>query len=539
MRAPAPAAKASPHVQPGAKDDAPEPKGSARSTPDQPLSGPVRARELIGGVPPMLILASASGVMAILLLAQVGSRGDSSASAVSSAVVAIDAGNTGVVAPPGDSGGADAEVDAAEAPPAGPPVWRVSSLAKEPSVELVDGVMGKRPLLAALAASGVPKAEALRLVHSFDPVRSFDDCGQKDTFLLAREKATGKIVAFEYATSPFEVWQAKANEGGELEARKLDLHVAKKHVAVAVTVGSDLRASIVETGLDDDLLPLLDDALEGHAELSDLHPGARLRILAVEDRVDGEFVRYEALEAVEYIPASFDAKPLRVYFFAKEPTTTWLARSAKQRETSKAPSFFYDAKGRQPMHGGWKSPVPFARIASRFNPKRMHPVLHVVMPHNGVDFAAPPGTPVYVTAEGTVKSVGNGGPCGNMVQVTHANNFTSAYCHLSRFASGLHAGQHIEARQLVGYVGATGRTTGPHLHFAVKRGEAFIDPLALKLDGVRVVPLGDRAEFERERAELDLALDAIPLPPPVALGDAGATAVEVDAGSDDIFEESP
>ena len=260
---------------------------------------------------------------------------------------------------------------------------------------------------------------------------------------------------------------------------------------------------------------MLDDALEGHAELSDLHPGARLRILALEDRVDGAFARYEELEAVEYIPAAFDPKPLRVYFFAKAPTTTWLARSAKQHDTAKTPSFFYDAKGHQPMHGGWKSPVPFARIASRFNPKRMHPVLHVIMPHNGVDFAAPPGTPVYVTAEGTVKSVGGGGPCGNMVQVTHANDYTSAYCHLSRFASGLHAGQHLESRQLVGYVGATGRTTGPHLHFAVKRGETFIDPLALKLDGVRVVPLADRAEFERVRAELDLGLDAIPLPPPV------------------------
>jgi murein DD-endopeptidase MepM/ murein hydrolase activator NlpD len=502
----------------------------------------------------MLILASASGVMAILLLAQIGPRKDYSASGVSSAVVAIDptnTGNSGPLGPLGDAAAGDAQADAAESSPAGPSTWRVSSLAKEPGVELLDGVLGKRPLLVALAASGVSKGEALRLVHAFDGVRSFDDSGQKDTFLLAREKATGKIIAFEYATSPSEVWQARESEpfdagepgdarehAQELAARKLDLRPAKNRVAVAVTVGSDLRASIVDTGLDDDLLPLLDDALEGHAELSDLHAGARLRILAVEDRVDGAFVRYEGVEAVEYIPPAADAKPLRVYFFAKEPTTTWLARSARQHETSKAPSFYYDSKGRQPMHGGWKSPVPFARIASRFNPKRMHPVLHVVMPHNGVDFAAPPGTPVYVTAEGTVKSAGNGGPCGNMVQVTHANNFTSAYCHLSRFASGLHAGQHLEARQLVGYVGATGRTTGPHLHFAVKRGEAFIDPLALKLDGVRVVPLADRAEFERQRAELDLALDEIPLPAPMPMADAGV-ALEIDAGSDEIFEENP
>jgi murein DD-endopeptidase MepM/ murein hydrolase activator NlpD len=496
----------------------------------------------------MLILAAASGVMAILLIAQMTppiTPGAVPASATVQASVAADGGL--------DAGETDAAADAAEddAPP--PTTWRVSDLARDPTVELIDGTMQRRTLLNALTSSGISKGEVARIEHAFDGVRTFDDAGPKDSFTVAREKATGSVVAFEYATSPFDVWQARsAADAGEaadasepgapamaLLAKKLDLHVEKKHVAVGIAIGDDLRGSIVAAGLDDDMLPLLDDALDGHAELSDLRPGARLRLLAVEDRVGGAFVKYEALEAVEYTPAlaSGDQRPLRVYYFAKAPTTTWLARSSKQKEGAKVASFFYDAKGRQPMQGGWKSPVPFARIASRFNPKRMHPVLHVVMPHNGVDFAAPPGTPVYSTAEGTVKSVGGGGPCGNMVQILHANNYTSAYCHLSRFAAGLHPGQHVEVRQLVGYVGATGRTTGPHLHFAVKRGDAFIDPLALKLDGVRVVPLADRADFERDRAELDLALDAITLPLPTGGADAGAGASTYDAGSDEVFEE--
>jgi murein DD-endopeptidase MepM/ murein hydrolase activator NlpD len=168
----------------------------------------------------------------------------------------------------------------------------------------------------------------------------------------------------------------------------------------------------------------------------------------------------------------------------------------------------------------------------------MHPVLHTIMPHNGVDFAAPPGTPVYSTAAGVVKSVGDSGPCGNMVQVAHANGLVSAYCHLSRFAAGLHAGQHVDPRQLVGYVGQTGRTTGPHLHFAIKRGESFLDPLALKLDGVRVVPLADRSEFERMRAELDIALDGIAQPAAAAFD--GGVSSDDDAGTDEtVFEEAP
>jgi murein DD-endopeptidase MepM/ murein hydrolase activator NlpD len=139
-------------------------------------------------------------------------------------------------------------------------------------------------------------------------------------------------------------------------------------------------------------------------------------------------------------------------------------------------------------------------------------VLHVVMPHNGIDFGASTGTPVFAASSGTVHSAGDGGPCGNMVQIEHGSGLTTAYCHLSRFAPGLRPGQHVEARQLVGYVGQTGRVTGPHLHFAVKRGSNFIDPLALKMDGVRTLPPADREAFAKKRAELDAALEAVTLP---------------------------
>jgi murein DD-endopeptidase MepM/ murein hydrolase activator NlpD len=164
-----------------------------------------------------------------------------------------------------------------------------------------------------------------------------------------------------------------------------------------------------------------------------------------------------------------------------------------------------------------------ARISSRFNPNRMHPVLHVIMPHNGVDFAAAPGTPVYAAAAGTIRSVGDSGPCGNMVQIDHGvpagggTNLISAYCHLSRFAN-ISAGEHVEARQLIGYVGQTGRATGPHLHFAVKRlnpttgMEQFIDPLSMRLDGVRIIPPRFRGDFDELKKTLDAEIDSITLP---------------------------
>jgi murein DD-endopeptidase MepM/ murein hydrolase activator NlpD len=143
---------------------------------------------------------------------------------------------------------------------------------------------------------------------------------------------------------------------------------------------------------------------------------------------------------------------------------------------------------------------------------RMHPILHVVMPHNGVDFVADAGTPVFAACHGSIESVGDSGPSGNLVTIRHADGISTGYAHLSRFAPRLAAGQSVETRQLVGYVGSTGRSTGPHLHFSAKRNGIFIDPLSLKLDGDRVLPRNERTEFDEERAPLDKILDTIPLP---------------------------
>ncbi len=405
----------------------------------------------------------------------------------------VDAGAAALL--PAVDAGEDAS-DAGAAP--AEPIFRVADLKKDPTVTVVEGTVGKRPLLTALAAAGILHPDTRRILKAFDGVHDLDHARPKDTFVFAKEKQGGKLVAFEYATSVSDVWQAREAEGGVLEAKKLDLPVEQRRVALGLSVGSDLRESLVKAGLDDDMMGLLDDALEGRVELAEIHPGTRMRLLATEERVSGEFVRYSELDALEYVPADPHLEPVRVYRLPREGSHA-----------------FYDAKGQQPTRGGWRKPVPLARIASRFNPHRMHPVLHVVMPHNGVDFAAPPGTPVYAAAAGVVKTVGDLGPGGNTVLITHAaTGLTSGYCHLSRFASGIHVGTKVDVRQLIGYVGATGRVTGPHLHFSIKRGDVFIDPLSLKLDGVRVVPPSEREPFDASRAKLDAELDAVALPPP-------------------------
>jgi murein DD-endopeptidase MepM/ murein hydrolase activator NlpD len=493
---------------------------------------PRKAKELPVRTRVALAIVGGAALVAAIVVPIVTGSFNAEPAAASAAPLAATLAGTGAVT---DDGGTDAAPDASEeAASARTPTWRVAQLADDPDVTLAEVVVARRPLLSALGAAGLPRAEAQRIARSLDDVREVDRFGAKDTVTVARDKASGRVVAYEVASSPTDVWQAReqaqADGTNRLVARKLDLSSERVRVRKAVLVGPDLRASFVDAGLGpiDDVLSMLDDALEGHAELSDIRTGARLRLVATQERVEGAFARWASLDAVEYFPAGAGAPPVRVYFLGGD----------EERHRASERRAWYDAKGRQPYHGGWRSPVPLARIASRFNPHRMHPVLHVVMPHNGVDFAAPSGAPVYATAAGVVISAGNGGPCGNMVEIAHEGGVTSVYCHLSRFAPGLHAGQHVESRQLIAYVGQTGRVTGPHLHFGIKKNGVFIDPMTMRLDGVRVVPRGRREEFERLRTALDAELDAIPLPAQEASGAPPAVA-EPTEPAETFYEEPP
>lgn len=401
-----------------------------------------------------------------------------------------------------DDAGALAAADGGAKAPEGPrfvPAWRVAALKTEPNVEIVEGVLGKRSFAASLAQTNLSKAEIRRVTHAIEGIRRVEHPAPKDAFVLARDKAKGTVLAFEYVASPTDIWQAKGEE--PFVAKKLELFVERKRITSALTMTADVAKAVTATGLREEIREAIDDALDGHLDLASMKPGMRMRMVVTEESVEGAFSRYR----VEAMEVASGGSPLRVYFYERDPATPGNPKRAPHPG-------YYDAKGQQAYKGAFRSPLPMARVTSRFNPRRMHPVLHTVMPHNGVDFGASTGTPVFASAPGTITTAGNGGPCGNMVEISHAGGLNTAYCHLSRFAAGLHPGQHVEARQLVGYVGQTGRATGPHLHFVAKRAGVFIDPLVLKMDGVRVLPGADREAFAARRTELDAALDAIPLP---------------------------
>ncbi|WP_437991708.1 M23 family metallopeptidase [Sorangium sp. So ce145] len=207
----------------------------------------------------------------------------------------------------------------------------------------------------------------------------------------------------------------------------------------------------------------------------------------------------------------------------KEPRVLALAvRAAGQPEArfyrfdGNATGRLVDEEGRELVPNPWQAPLATLRRTSPFNPKRMHPVLHRVRPHEGTDYGAPSGTPVYAALEGSVSWVGPHGGHGNWVAIQHENGVETGYAHLSRFAAGLKRGDHVATHQLVGYVGSTGRSTGPHLHFSASRNGVYFDAETLLAMRLRELPADQRDAFRAEKGELDRELDDIGDPLPAA-----------------------
>lgn len=378
-----------------------------------------------------------------------------------------------------------------------PGPWRIKEMEKDPAVIMVTGLMEKKSFIDALDEKKVPKAQAYRIMKAFDSVRKFDHCGKKDRFTVALEKGSMRVKAFEYEINPTEIYQAREDAQGLLQGAKLDMKIAENEFAGSFYVQKDVSKSYEEGGFENGILGSIDEALVGRMSCDAFEEGGTVRVIALEETALGLFVRYKRVLALEYKPADPNGKPVRIYYF-----------SGGQSKG------YWDDKGKQMYGGGFQKPVP-GPITSPFNPKRMHPVLHTIMPHQGTDIGAPMGTPVVASYKGTVQFVGNGGPAGNLVTILHANGVETGYAHLSRFVPGMKIGDKVGTKQLVGYVGSTGRSTGPHLHFSAKKNGQFFDAMTLlAIDKERVMPAEDRQAFMQFKAEMDRRLDAIPLPEP-------------------------
>jgi murein DD-endopeptidase MepM/ murein hydrolase activator NlpD len=222
---------------------------------------------------------------------------------------------------------------------------------------------------------------------------------------------------------------------------------------------------------------------------ADTRSGDRFRLL-VEKRYAGEsFVTYGRVLAAQYT--------------SSRRTLTGIGYTpGKQRFD------YFDLDGRSLRKSFLKSPLEFTRITSRFTYARPHPILGGTMPHLAVDYGAPPGTPVRAVGDGVVAEAGWDGSYGLTARLRHRSGYETIYAHLSRLAAGTRAGARVNQRQVIGYVGSTGRSTGPHLHYEVVKNGRRVNPLNERFIPGDPIPAREREEFERHARALLERLDA-------------------------------
>lgn len=294
---------------------------------------------------------------------------------------------------------------------------------------------------------------------------------------LAYERSATDYVVFGFANDSITV-----TEG----AKELTLRRQKK----SATIHSSLWGAIMEQNLPYALAAELEDIYQWTVDFFGIQKGDNFTVIYDEKFID------------DSIPAGIG----RVWG-AKFTHAGKEYYAIPFRQNEKIQYWEYDgASLRKQM---LKAPLKYTRISSRFTYARKHPIYKVYRPHTGVDYAAPKGTPVHATADGTVIFKDWGGGGGNTLKIKHAGNLMTGYLHLSGYAKGIRQGSHVSQGQLIGYVGSTGASTGPHLDYRIWKNGKPIDPLKIPQEPAEPIAKANRAEFEfvRDRIVAELEGD--------------------------------
>ena len=422
------------------------------------------------------LLAASAALAAILAIALLGALGRLRAP-VEPEVAALAPDAAAVATTP-----QAAAPTAAPAPAARPPL-RMSVL----TVRLARNQTLSQALSRLKLAPGQAKAILAALADKFPFRRSRPG----DQIQVERVEGEEVLRRFTYRQSAADEWTVVPDEGGALRGEKRTVALTTEVARIDVEIRGSVWESLQKAGEDPALAVAAADVLAWDVDFyQDVRAGDRMRVLVEKVFADGKLLRYGEVLAAGYEGAVTGAKRLFRY---TDPTG----------QTS-----YYDDQGHSARRGFLKSPLKYAHLTSGFG-ARMHPLLGYVKAHQGVDYGAPVGTSVWAVGDGTVAQAGWNGACGKSVTLHHRNGLDTVYCHLSAVA--VHAGARVTQKQLIGAVGTTGRSTGPHLHYAVRRNGAFVNPLSLKVPREAPIAEAHRADFEAKVAPLRAKLDGAPV----------------------------
>ena len=339
-----------------------------------------------------------------------------------------------------------------------------------------------------LIKEGINAVEILELQEK---LKSVIDCNQipigaKYTLKYNPE---GELKEFIYETSPLDVLHINILDS---EYNELEIHqesIDKTVVKLEGIIKSSLYESMMECADSPQLAIQIADIFGWQIDfLTECREGDTFKIL-VEKQHRGDFYRWGKVLAAQY-----EGEHLSTH-------------TAVLFEDPSGHIDYYNEKGESLRKAFLRAPLNYKYISSYFSKNRLHPILRIWRPHLAIDYAAPTGTPISTIGDGSVIFAGWKSGYGNYIQIRHPNNYVTGYGHLSRFANGLKKGKKVVQGEVIGYVGATGLATGPHLDFSISKNGERIDFLKLKLPSASSVDSQYMDQFEEVKNELIAQLE--------------------------------
>ncbi len=293
----------------------------------------------------------------------------------------------------------------------------------------------------------------------------------------------GSFRAFHYEINKEKILQVE-QDGDSFVARAVPIDYTIVLTHVKGTITSNLSNAVADNGEGVGLAIALAKVFASEINfITDLREGDSFEVLVEKRYRHDDFKGYGRLVGARFTNQD-------------KLHTAYLFRTASGRES------YYTAKGENLHRELLKAPLSFLRVTSRYSMARKHPVYGNVRPHQGIDYGAPKGTLIMAVGNGVITKIGWAGGYGKQITIRHANGLESMYAHMSRFASGMSKGKRVRQGQTIGYVGATGTATGPHLDFRIKQGGKFVNPAKL------VVPR-DRGIDKKQKAKFNATVEAV------------------------------
>ncbi|MDP2699886.1 M23 family metallopeptidase [Thalassospira sp.] len=370
-------------------------------------------------------------------------------------------------------------------PPSGTPSETARAIGPEelePRLETVTLEKGSN-LMVALTNAGLDRSiafqaiEALRDVYNPRKLRA----GQEFDLVYASESAgdSDLLDALRFQPDPETIVSVSRTETGfEASADKIELTAARS--ISAGTIDQSLFLAAEKTGMPISVLMDLINIYSYEVDFQrDIQPGDSFEVMYEALQNDkGDLVRHGG---VLYASMTLSGQKVRLYSYTDSTGETG----------------YYNEKGESYRRALMRTPINGARLSSGFG-KRKHPILGYTKMHQGVDFAAPPGTPIFAAGNGTVQQIGRNGGYGNYIRLRHTDSYDTAYAHMKGFAKGLRQGARVKQGDVIGYVGTTGASTGPHLHFEILQNNRQVNPINVKMPSGKTLTGKELKSFQAE-----------------------------------------